>query len=229
MHKLIILFVIATCLCFTCKQPVDPYNKTPSKTYDLILSETDSARKKLANTYNQAQDKNAVIKEARSFIIAKMTQEILPSWYGTNWDFNGTTTTPKKGSIACGYFVTTTLEDAGFKIPRVKWAQMASEKMITSCTQSIKRFSGKEMEEVEKWLLAQEDALYIVGLDNHTGFVYKSGKEVRFIHSSPVTQCKGVANEKATDHNPLSVSGYRVFGKLFTDEMIKKWLLGTKF
>ena len=35
-----------------------------------------------------------------------LTDKIFPYWYGTDWDFNGTTQKPNEGKIACGYFVT---------------------------------------------------------------------------------------------------------------------------
>jgi hypothetical protein len=64
-------------------------------------------------------------KKDLAYIIDK---KLLPYWLGTTWNFNGTTQVPGEGSIACGYFVTTLLRDAGVKLERVKLAQMASEK-----------------------------------------------------------------------------------------------------
>jgi hypothetical protein len=48
---------------------------------------------KLAKPQKEKLFTNAVIKN------------IVPSWIGTAWDFNGISQTPQKGSIACGYFV----------------------------------------------------------------------------------------------------------------------------
>ena len=45
---------------------------------------------------------------------------IIPHWYGTPWDFNGHTSIPNQGEIACGYFVSTTLRDIGLKLNRFK-------------------------------------------------------------------------------------------------------------
>ncbi len=59
-----------------------------------------------------------------------IVDSIIPYWYGTKWNFYGTTEEPNKGTIACGYFVTTVLRDAGLHINRIKLAQAASEEMI---------------------------------------------------------------------------------------------------
>jgi hypothetical protein len=225
--RFLLFIIISFSLFYSCKE-IKPTVEVPSKSYPEILSEISTRQSELSEKYStgDASKKKQILLEARTFLLNQLTQEIFPSWYGTNWDFNGVTTNPKEGDIACGYFVTTTLEDAGFKIPRVKWAQAASEQMILSATSDVKRFSGKKMEEVAKWLFEQDDALYIVGLDNHTGFVLKQGASLKFIHSSPVNHNHGVASESATGHNPLSVSGYRVFGKLLNDQMIVRWLTG---
>ena len=102
-----------------------------------------------------------------------MTDKIFPYWYGTDWDFNGTTQKPNEGKIACGYFVTTTLRDIGLDINRVKLAQCASEQMIKKLVSedNIYRFSNKSIEEFETNLKQKGNGIYVVGLDNHTGFV----------------------------------------------------------
>ncbi|WMJ72126.1 hypothetical protein RCC89_02925 [Cytophagaceae bacterium ABcell3] len=38
-----------------------------------------------------------------------LVNKLIPYWYGTKWDFEGHTDVPGKGEIACGYFVSTTL------------------------------------------------------------------------------------------------------------------------
>jgi hypothetical protein len=228
--RIILFIIVSFSLFYSCRE-ISRVSEIPSKSYPAILADINNTQSGWSDEYSSGNTsiKKEVIEKARAFLMTQLTKEIFPSWYGTYWDFNGTTTKPKEGHIACGYFVTTTLQDAGFDIPRVKWAQAASEQMILSATSEVKRFSGKKMEEVAKWLLAQEDALYIVGLDNHTGFVLKQGVQLKFIHSSPVNNNGGVASENATGNNPLSVSGYRVFGKLLNDEMVIRWLTGYKW
>ncbi len=203
----------------------------PTKPYNEILKDIEIQKQIFKSQYSKAnnEEKKKKIIEARQYLFQQLTTEIFPSWYGTKWDFNGVTQVPKEGKIACGYFVTTTFRDLGFEIPRVKWAQATSESMITEASTEIKKFSGAKMEDVENWILSQEDAIYMVGLDNHTGYVYKIGKEIWFVHSSPYNKAHGVVCEVANTHNPLSVSGYRVFGKLLNDEMIVNWMNDKKY
>ena len=128
----------------------------------------------------------AAQKQLKAAFIRQITQKVFPYWYGTKWDYNGTTQMPQEGSIACGYFVTTTLRDMGVPINRVKMAQCASEEMIRSLTskKNIHHISGVSLSEFEKKITGYGDGLYVIGLDNHTGFILINGHEHLFIHST---------------------------------------------
>lgn len=66
--------------------------------------------------------------------------------------------------------------------------------------------------------------LYIVGLDNHTGFIYNDGIKIFFIHSTFVGT-KNVQWEEAEKSWVLSSSKYKVLGKISEDErMLAKWI-----
>lgn len=111
--------------------------------------------------------KDSVIDTARKFLLNTIGNDVFPYWYGTPWDFNGHTKIPQQGAIACGYFVTTVLLDAGFNIPRIKWAQLASEVFIKKlASNNLQRFSNKPISEIEEYLRNIEPGLYVVGLDN---------------------------------------------------------------
>ncbi|RXK58302.1 hypothetical protein ESA94_16785 [Lacibacter luteus] len=144
-----------------------------------------------------------------------IVDSIIPFWYGTKWNFYGNTQEPQKGSIACGYFVTTVLRDAGLHINRVKLAQVPSEEMIKSiCNRnSIKRFSNTVMPAFINELLQSENGLYIVGLDFHTGFIYHNNRELYFIHAS-YQMPQVVIKQNATESSILSSSKYKVIGKV---------------
>lgn len=135
-------------------------------------------------------------------------------WMGTAWTFSGTSQTPKQGSIACGYFVTTTLQQAGIELDRVRLAQAASEQMILAITapDTVRRFSDTSLEGFLKSVRSQGEGYYIVGLDNHTGFlqVHADGN-IDFIHSGPG---RGVVRETPADAPELAHSRYRVTGKI---------------
>ena len=200
-------------------------DKKPPPYADLKAS-VEKQRTAYLTEYNSAEDKTSVIKKAQTYLLETITSDFFAQWYGTEWDFNGTTHEPRKGKIACGYFITTVLEDAGFKIPRTKWAQQASEYYITRMTTDVKRFSNQSVETVKAYFLGRPDGLYIAGLDNHVGFVYKNGNEVTFTHASYYNPKIGVQTEQLDGDNPFAKSGYRVIGRILDTEMVRKWILG---
>ena len=155
-----------------------------------------------------------------------VTKTIAPSWTGTKWDFNGVTQIPQQGTIACGYFVTTVLRDAGVEINRVKMAQCASEQLIRSLVQPkyIQRYSNLPLSTFINSISQQGYGLYIVGLDNHTGFIFNSGTDIRFIHSSYIGT-RAVQNDDASTNTILNSSKYKVLGKLSSDEnVLAHWI-----
>jgi len=187
-----------------------------------------SEKKTILKNYPKTLD---TIKTIRKNIKNKSTQEkgekftdliinnIFPYWYGTPWDYNGTTKKPNEGKIACGYFVTTTIEHMGFSLNRIKLAQCASEEMIKELVSKeyIFRFSGISINEFEKKIIAKGNGLYIIGLDNHTGFVLVSNEGNYFIHSSYAIPRK-VLKEKLSDSKIIEKSKYRVLGKVSADK-----------
>lgn len=165
------------------------------------------------NIHRELQHNNSILIEQK--LTAFITDSLLPCWYGTEWNFYGTTETPRKGTIACGYFVTTVLRDAGINLNRIKLSQCASEEMIKKVTrkESISRFRNKPQQEFINEMLQKEPGLYIVGLDFHTGFIYHNGKELFFIHSS-YAYPKKVIREKADQSGVLSASKYKIIGRV---------------
>lgn len=207
-------------------------SQSANKDYSALKVEINTKKEKLQSAYSRADElrKSEIVKETKNYLVKIISTEVFKQWYGTKWDFNGTTRTPKKGEIACGYFVTTVLEDVGFNIPRIKWAQSASEFFIKKLApNNLKRFTDKPLSEVKKYLISAGDGLYLVGLDTHVGFVLVEGKTISFIHSNYYYPDLGVMKENITTKNPLSDSHYRIFGKLMTDEMVVNWLKGIKY
>lgn len=146
-------------------------------------------------------------------LITYLVDSLLPCWYGTPWDFNGTTEVPGQGQIACGYFVTTTLRDAGMKINRVKMAQCVEQNLLYDLCTDFKKFSNKPLDYFVQSVERSGFGLYIVGLDNHTGYLYHDGKEVWFIHSG-VLPPRCALKEKAIQSETLRRSAYRVYGRI---------------
>ncbi len=220
------LFVSALGLFFAC------HSQTKTITYNSELNDISQHQKVLSDKYSHSDEleKQAVLSETRNYLTDVITQKLFPYWYGTPWDFNGTTREPGKGEIACGYFVTTVLEDAGFKVPRIKWAQSASEVFIVKLAPNqLKRFQDVPLSVLKTYLLSSGGGLYLAGLDSHVGFVWVEGKKIWFVHANYYQPAKGVMKEKMETKNPLSDSHYVIFGRLLSDEMCRKWLNGEAY
>lgn len=202
--------------------------------YPTVLRKLGEYRLQQGERYRGADDaqKAVILKEVRSHLEHALRAEVFPAWFGTDWAFHGTTTKPGEGSIACGYFVSTCLQQIGFKVERIKLAQQPSQRIIETFMGKTERdilAGGKPMDAIKAYLKKKGDGIYIVGLDKHAGFVSVVGESMAFIHSSYYEPESFVKSEAVDGKNPLSDSQYRVFGKIFSDEMIRGWLTGHEF
>lgn len=161
--------------------------------------------------------------EKSNFLYKLVNNEIYPYWKGTGWDFNGTTQKPQDGAIACGYFITNTLTDLGFKIERTKLAQAVSSKMINELCVDVDRFST--IENLEKYLNSQpNNSVFIVGLDFHTGYILKDSTGNYFLHSNYIDR-KGVMKEKIKESAALNSSKSFMIGNLSNNKkLIENWI-----
>ena len=162
------------------------------------------------------------IEQKSNLLYNLISEGLVEHWVGTPWDFNGTTRTPNQGTIACGYFVTNTLSDLGFDIQRVKLAQAASSEMIKILcieTKWISRFDN-----FNAYMKKQiKNAIYIVGLDFHTGFIIKKGDEIYFFHSNYI-QNEGVILERIEASKALQSSEAFFIGNLSENkDLLKTW------
>lgn len=197
--------------------------------YAVQLSELEKERTELGNQYKLAnrKEKSIIISKAKSIFVDHLSNRIFPYWYGTKWNFYGTTQTPQEGKIACGYFVTTTLEAAHFPLDRNSLACMASEEMIKKLTDDkhISHLSNTSIDVFLDEIKKKGKGLYIVGLDKHTGFILSDSTGIYFIHSGGQYPCH-VRKDKAENSNSLINSKYKVVGKISDDDhFILKWLL----
>ncbi|NUO49362.1 MAG: hypothetical protein HOV80_10950 [Polyangiaceae bacterium] len=119
------------------------------------------------------------------------------------------------------------LRDAGFKIERAKLAQQPSERITTTLVpeDEIWRFRKGDETGVVNAVRDKGDGLYVVGLDDHVGFLDVLDKEVRFCHAS-YTHDADVRCEDPLGSVPFE-SDYHVVGRLFSGPMIDAWLSGT--
>lgn len=177
-------------------------------------------RQRIVNT-----TKKKSLQAIPAFLETCLRDSVFAYWYDTPWDFYGTTEEPRKGNIACGYFVTTTLKHLGLNIDRVYLAQQASSVLIKEVcdTESIKVFSNSHYENMKKYVKEHSGNIFIAGLDNHVGFIVKEGAEMYFVHASGISPHK-VVKEKIDDANLLVYSKYHMVGHL----NFKNWARGLK-
>jgi hypothetical protein len=192
-----------------------------------IAAKRASLREALDRTEDEAS-RIARQRESARYLERALVDVVLPRWDGTPWSFHGTSTTPGAGTIACGYFVSTTLEEAGLRVERARLAQQPAEAIIKTLVppDAIARFSDVPIEKFVTAVTTRGEGLYVVGLDNHVGFLIVKAGDVLFHHASYVPPAK-VVRERAADARPLVDSRYRVVGKLFTDaSLAAAWLDG---
>ena len=196
--------------------------------YQEQLHQLEEFRVKQLNKYKAGptSEKQKILAEVKIRLEKELTEHVFPAWYGTPWDFSGTSNEPGKGKIACGYFVSTTLKHIGFKLNRYKLAQQASQRIITTFLKSsaLDISSQRSLADVKKKLMASGNGIYIVGLDSHVGYIVVQDEKITFVHSSYYSPDRQVVAEPYDSKNPLSDSKYRVSGKLFDDEMLINWL-----
>ncbi|OJJ18281.1 hypothetical protein BKI52_26025 [marine bacterium AO1-C] len=200
--------------------------------YNTLKTQITHQRDSLRNTYKQASkiERQALVKHSQSYLQTSLGQKIFPYWYGTRWSYSGTTSNPRKGKIACGYFVTTTLQHAGFKLNRYYLAQQAASVIIKRLCKknSIKTIGNNDAEKLITYLRKQPDGIYILGLDTHVGFIEKRQGKLDFIHSSYSSK-RRVVREPAINSNVISNSSIYVVGNLLANEkLVKYWLLKKK-
>ena len=194
--------------------------------YSSTKQKVENERAALKTKYTNSSNKTQTLEEARKQLTEYLYQDIFNHWYTTKWSFEGHTETPKQGTIACGYFVSTTLRDVGFNLNRYKLAQKSPEDEVKSiaCGTTIEKLQNVTKQELKKYFLKQKDGIYFIGLDFHVGYIYKNNQEVHFIHSNYIDN-KGVMKETIENSKAIVSSKYFIASITHNDNLIKKWLL----
>lgn len=163
-----------------------------SKSYDFIKKDIEKERKQLANKKLQIDSLKKIFKTS-------LLNKVVPFWEGTKWSFSGHTSKPKIGTIACGYFVSTTLQHIGIKLNRYKLAQQSpiNEAKSLALKTEVKEFSegstSDNISAINKYL---KNGIHFIGFDqSHVGFILKENNRSYLIHSNYINS-KGVEIEK---------------------------------
>ena len=213
-----------------------PASITPSTTptariqYQTSLGALAQKRGELRKKYQSGttEERAAILVQTKTTVFAALREQVFPAWLGTPWDYSGTTQTPGEGKIACGYFVSTTLRDAGFQVERIKMAQQASENIIRTLSPAslIWRFRKTGVLPVLEKVKERGEGLYLVGLDNHVGYLLNDAGNVSFCHSSYLEP--GVVTCEPAETAQALRSNYYVLGELLNDELLLRWLMQEK-
>lgn len=196
---------------------IRPAFSLPKIDYDKSLKEVSAFR-----SASTSHSKDSI----RSFLYEKMTSEIFPAWYGTDWDYNGISEKPREGSIACGYLVSTIMKQMGFNLNRYKLARQSASNIIKSTCepQSIKYYNSiSDLNDA----LKKKKGIYLIGLDYHVGFLIADGKTVWFFHSDYISD--KVIKEKAAQSVNLKSSKTLLVGDLLGhNALLNKWMKAQK-
>jgi hypothetical protein len=211
--------------------PVEKNEAAPKPdpgTYATMIGDLERWRQELATRLaaSRTPEETAAVEKDARIILEKALPEMMRCWLGTPWDFHGTAERPGEGRIACGYFVSTVLKDAGFRVNRYRLAQQPSENILRSFLprESCKLNVGKPYDAFADELLTREPGIYIVGLDNHVAFLVVGPDGFRFIHSSG-SRPWCVVDESRDDAKVLQSSNWRMFGNLTEDSaVLRRWL-----
>jgi hypothetical protein len=240
-----VLFFILLSFCFlSCNQVKSkrqqnhlsvtiPGDSLHVESYQEIKDNIAAKRKEFSVKYpsaNSLDPKNAA-EEISNYWVNAISNELYSKWKNTPWDFNGTTTEPQQGAIACGYFVNSLLQDMDLKINRTKLSVCAASEMMKSLTpnQRITNLSYLTYGDFNDKLKEYGKGVYIIGLDFHTGFIVNDGIETWFIHSNYIGR-KGVTKETILTSAALRSSKTRWLISLTNDkDFIEKWLKGHTF
>lgn len=194
--------------------------------YSVTKKSIEKEKSLLKTEYLSNENKAITLNEARIKLTEYLYNDIFNHWYTTKWSFEGHTETPKQGTVACGYFVSTTLRDVGFNLNRYKLAQKSpeDEAKVIACGTAIEKLQNITKQELKKYFLKQKDGIYFIGLDFHVGYIYKNNREVFFIHSNYIDN-KGVMKENIENSKAIVSSKYYIISITHNDNLIKKWLL----
>lgn len=196
----------------------------PKDPYLALRYDIEQERRELAHRRRAGEP---VLDVALATLTARLPQ-LIEAWKGTRWSYSGTSQTPKKGKIACGYFISTVLVHAGFAVDRVDLARQPSEQILRTLIREdeIRKYSYASEKVIAKHMEDHGAGIYLIGLDTHIGFGIKmAGRPARFCHSTNRHRKIGVICEDART-SPTLDSRYTVIGKLDDPTMLEAWLGG---
>jgi hypothetical protein len=191
----------------------------PSEPYSVICQRAKTKRRQLAS---EAMDK------VGSAFESALLNEIIPHWYGTEWDFNGHTDAPGQGQVACGYFVSTTLQHLGINVNRYQLAQQTPQNEAKSLAvggEVIEIAGESTAGNLANIKAAIGEGICFVGLGrSHVGFLVKRKGVLFFAHSSYLSP--GAVTIELAEKSPVfcAYDRYYIVELSNNQAFLKKWL-----
>lgn len=200
--------------------------------YEVLVDELERWRGNLAKEYAKARtaDQKAAVEHDARVILELMLPEMMRCWVGTPYDFNGTAEKPGGGRIACGYYVSTVIRDAGFVVDRYKLAQQPSGNIMRTFlpAESCQLKVGEDYGKYADWVEGMKPGVYLIGMDTHVGFIVVRQDGMHFFHSSADRRV-GVVEERREKAWALRKSNWRMLGCLTGEsDVMRIWLKGER-
>lgn len=217
--KLLILLISQTLFSYELNHIPDTLS------YEEKRSELADEKAKLLNWYRAgAVDIDSVGRRYEEMLV----NELIPYWYGVEWTFEGHTDHPDSSTVACGYFVSTTMKHLGFKLNRYRMAQQSALNELRSVVADRKEIfsfvrGDSLIENITKTLF---DGIYLVGLDCHVGYLLMRNGELYFIHSNYLPPMMVVFEEAALSEAFLNSNRYYIAPISNNKWLMKQWILG---
>jgi hypothetical protein len=205
-----------------------PFSTDTQPSYEETKTIIQQERQKLSERWGN-KTPPANVRRAIEKTLVDSIDTLADYWLGTRWALGSPqTTVPQVGKINCGTFVGRLLHDIGFDVDVKKLQRQPSQLIIKSFVGNdrIRKFSNASMKRFLSSVREMGNGLFIIGLDFHVGFLIQTDTDLRFLHASFETET--VVNESAADAMPITTSGYRVVGKILSDDNLLDWLQGQK-
>lgn len=152
-----------------------------SETYEMTKRKIEIQRSQLKSNKLKIDSIGKLFKES-------LLNKIIPFWEGTEWSFEGHTSEPKSGKIACGYFVSTTLQDIGLNLNRYKFAQQnpineaKSLALNTEVKEISEELTSDNISAIKNYL---KEGIHFIGFnESHVGYILKEHDDLYLIHSN---------------------------------------------
>ncbi len=193
--------------------------------YKKLISDIRKEKNRLRNQFDNGM---VSLDEVGDYFQSIMRDSVFHYWYGTPWDFNGYSAIPRKGVIACGYFISTPLKQIGLNVNRYKLAQQAATPIIKSVVGTENVTTYHQLEDLVSYLETQPtNSLHVIGLTNHVGYILRENGMNYMVHADyyhPVAICK----KKLEECEAILSSDIYVLGGLSNNhKFLSRWLYET--